>query len=192
MPALPALPTSLPHHCVPALHACLPPAPAPACQVETLEVLLTPMAKAGADPLGSMGNDAPLAHIRWAGAGLVGFGWWCQLTVLADGCLVCVPGGHGAWSTARQAGQQSLHCPASVLAAAPPADALPCPARCTACSQRPKLLYEYFKQLFAQVTNPAIDPIREKFVTSPRCMVGPEGDITGEQQLGWGRQAGVR
>ena len=48
-------------------------------------------------------------------------------------------------------------------------------------SQRPKLLYEYFKQLFAQVTNPAIDPIREKFVTSARCMIGPEGDITGER-----------
>ena len=47
-------------------------------------------------------------------------------------------------------------------------------------SQRPKLMYEYFKQLFAQVTNPAIDPIREKFVTSPRCMVGPEGDMSGE------------
>ncbi|KAL4421584.1 hypothetical protein ABPG75_010875, partial [Micractinium tetrahymenae] len=76
--------------------------------VETLEVMLAPMAKAAADPLGSMGNDAPLAHM----------------------------------------------------------------------SQRPKLMYEYFKQLFAQVTNPAIDPIREKFVTSPRCMVGPEGDIT--------------
>lgn len=99
------------------------------------------------------------------------------------------------------------------------------------CSMRPKLLYEYFKQLFAQVgggsssclgfgqtarctlscvpccfafatrlhlipplalkmllpllllpqvTNPAIDPIREKFVTSARCMVGPQEDITGE------------
>ncbi|KAL4855140.1 Glutamate synthase [NADH] [Chlorella vulgaris] len=76
--------------------------------VETLEVMLAPMAKSSADPLGSMGNDAPLAHM----------------------------------------------------------------------SQRPKLMYEYFKQLFAQVTNPAIDPIREKFVTSPRCMVGPEGDIS--------------
>ncbi|KAI7845826.1 hypothetical protein COHA_000736 [Chlorella ohadii] len=76
--------------------------------VETLEVLLAPMAKAGADPLGSMGNDAPLAPM----------------------------------------------------------------------SMRPKLLYEYFKQLFAQVTNPAIDPIREKFVTSARCMVGPQEDIT--------------
>jgi len=76
--------------------------------VETIEKLLLPMAKAGADPLGSMGNDAPLAAI----------------------------------------------------------------------SQRPKLMFEYFKQLFAQVTNPAIDPLREKLVTSMRCMVGPEGDVT--------------
>ncbi|KAL4529823.1 hypothetical protein Ndes2526A_g04578 [Nannochloris sp. 'desiccata'] len=76
--------------------------------VETVEKLLLPMAKAGADPLGSMGNDAPLAAI----------------------------------------------------------------------SQRPKLMFEYFKQLFAQVTNPAIDPLREKLVTSMRCMVGPEGDVT--------------
>ena len=76
--------------------------------VETMELLLLPMAKAGADPLGSMGNDAPLAAI----------------------------------------------------------------------SQRPKLMFEYFKQLFAQVTNPAIDPLREKLVTSMRCMVGPEGDVT--------------
>ena len=42
--------------------------------VETLEVMLAPMAKAGADPLGSMGNDAPLAHIRCEGAGGVGGG----------------------------------------------------------------------------------------------------------------------
>lgn len=76
--------------------------------IETIEKMLLPMVKAASDPLGSMGNDAPLAAI----------------------------------------------------------------------SQRPKLLYEYFKQLFAQVTNPAIDPLREKLVTSMRCMVGPEGDIT--------------
>ncbi|KAK9817844.1 hypothetical protein WJX72_002960 [[Myrmecia] bisecta] len=76
--------------------------------VEALELLMLPMVKSGAEPLGSMGNDAPLACI----------------------------------------------------------------------SERPKLLYEYFKQLFAQVTNPPIDPLREKLVTSTRCMVGPEGDIT--------------
>jgi len=33
-------------------------------------------------------------------------------------------------------------------------------------SRRPKLLYEYFKQNFAQVTNPPIDPIREELVMS--------------------------
>jgi len=75
---------------------------------EALELLMVPMAKSGAEPLGSMGNDAALA----------------------------------------------------------------------AMSKRPKLPFEYFKQLFAQVTNPAIDPFREAIVTSLRCFVGPELDVT--------------
>lgn len=75
---------------------------------EALELLMLPMAKTGAEPLGSMGNDAALA----------------------------------------------------------------------AMSTRPKLPYEYFKQLFAQVTNPAIDPFREAVVTSLRCFIGPELDVT--------------
>lgn len=41
-----------------------------------------------------------------------------------------------------------------------------------------KLTFQYFKQMFAQVTNPPIDPIREKIVTSMECMIGPEGDLT--------------
>lgn len=45
-------------------------------------------------------------------------------------------------------------------------------------SNREKLTFEYFKQMFAQVTNPPIDPIREKIVTSMQCMIGPEGDLT--------------
>ncbi|RWR93280.1 Class II glutamine amidotransferase domain-containing protein [Cinnamomum micranthum f. kanehirae] len=45
-------------------------------------------------------------------------------------------------------------------------------------SNREKLTFEYFKQMFAQVTNPPIDPIREKIVTSMECMIGPEGDLT--------------
>ncbi|KAL2550766.1 Glutamate synthase 1 [NADH] [Forsythia ovata] len=76
--------------------------------VESLEMLLLPMAKDGIEALGSMGNDAPLAVM----------------------------------------------------------------------SNREKLMFEYFKQMFAQVTNPPIDPIREKIVTSMECMVGPEGDLT--------------
>ncbi|KAI3757716.1 hypothetical protein L6452_05262 [Arctium lappa] len=76
--------------------------------VESLEMLLLPMAKDGVEALGSMGNDAPLAVM----------------------------------------------------------------------SNREKLTFEYFKQMFAQVTNPPIDPIREKIVTSMECMVGPEGDLT--------------
>lgn len=39
------------------------------------------------------------------------------------------------------------------------------------------LVYEYFKQLFAQVTNPPIDPFREKVVMSLHCPVGPESNI---------------
>lgn len=76
--------------------------------VESLEMLLLPMAKDGIESLGSMGNDAPLAVM----------------------------------------------------------------------SNRPKIIFEYFKQMFAQVTNPPIDPIREAIVTSMECMIGPEGDLT--------------
>ena len=39
------------------------------------------------------------------------------------------------------------------------------------------LIYDYFKQLFAQVTNPPIDPIREKIVMSLACPIGPESNI---------------
>ncbi|KAI1844141.1 hypothetical protein JX266_009625 [Neoarthrinium moseri] len=44
-------------------------------------------------------------------------------------------------------------------------------------SQAPRLLYEYFRQLFAQVTNPPIDPIRESVVMSLDCYVGPQGNL---------------
>ncbi len=44
-------------------------------------------------------------------------------------------------------------------------------------SERPKLLYTYFKQLFAQVTNPPIDPIREELVMSLVSMVGPRPNL---------------
>lgn len=39
------------------------------------------------------------------------------------------------------------------------------------------IVYEYFKQLFAQVTNPPIDPFREKIVMSLQCPIGPEDNI---------------
>ncbi|CAN1264108.1 Glutamate synthase 1 [NADH], chloroplastic [Linum perenne] len=90
------------------VHGLLAPLKAFGYTVEALEMLLLPMAKDGSEPLGSMGNDAPLA-------------------VMSD---------------------------------------------------REKLTFEYFKQMFAQVTNPPIDPIREKIVTSMECMIGPEGDLT--------------
>jgi glutamate synthase (NADH) len=42
---------------------------------------------------------------------------------------------------------------------------------------QPRLLYEYFRQLFAQVTNPPIDPIREAIVMSLEAYVGPQGNL---------------
>ncbi|MBN1898405.1 MAG: glutamate synthase large subunit [Spirochaetes bacterium] len=47
-------------------------------------------------------------------------------------------------------------------------------------SKKPQLLYTYFKQLFAQVTNPAIDPIREEIVMSLGIFIGPEKNILEE------------
>ncbi|MBU1085984.1 MAG: glutamate synthase large subunit [Candidatus Omnitrophica bacterium] len=47
-------------------------------------------------------------------------------------------------------------------------------------SKKPQLLYNYFKQLFAQVTNPAIDSIREKLVMSLESFIGPEKNILHE------------
>jgi glutamate synthase (NADPH/NADH) large chain len=44
-------------------------------------------------------------------------------------------------------------------------------------SDRPRLLYDYFKQLFAQVTNPPLDAIREELVTSMGSTIGPEGNL---------------
>jgi glutamate synthase (NADPH) large chain len=47
-------------------------------------------------------------------------------------------------------------------------------------SDQPQLLFNYFKQTFAQVTNPAIDPIREDLVMSLNCYIGCEGNILDE------------
>jgi glutamate synthase (ferredoxin) len=44
-------------------------------------------------------------------------------------------------------------------------------------SQRPRLLYDYFKQLFAQVTNPPLDAIREELVTQIETCIGPERNL---------------
>jgi glutamate synthase (ferredoxin) len=44
-------------------------------------------------------------------------------------------------------------------------------------SNRPRLLYDYFKQLFAQVTNPPIDCIREELITSAETLLGSEGNL---------------
>ncbi|MDD9841751.1 MAG: glutamate synthase large subunit, partial [Alphaproteobacteria bacterium] len=59
----------------------------------------------------------------------------------------------------------------------------------SALSDRPKLLYSYFKQLFAQVTNPPIDPIREELVMSLVSFIGPRPNLldlestSGERRL---------
>ena len=44
-------------------------------------------------------------------------------------------------------------------------------------STRPRMLFDYFQQLFAQVTNPPLDAIREEVVTSLQATVGPEGNL---------------
>ncbi|MFD0593511.1 glutamate synthase large subunit [Catellatospora coxensis] len=74
---------------------------------EELKILLAPMARAGAEPLGSMGTDTPISPL----------------------------------------------------------------------SSRPRLLYDYFHQIFAQVTNPPLDAIREEMVTSLASTIGPESNL---------------
>ena len=51
-------------------------------------------------------------------------------------------------------------------------------------SDQPRMIYDYFKQLFAQVTNPPIDSIREEVIMSLECYIGPERNLleTTEQQ----------
>jgi glutamate synthase (NADPH/NADH) large chain len=74
---------------------------------EELKIIVGPMAKAGAEPIGSMGTDTPIAVL----------------------------------------------------------------------SERSRLLFDYFSQLFAQVTNPPLDAIREEVVTSVGSTVGPEANL---------------
>lgn len=74
---------------------------------EELRIILAPMAKSGAEPIGSMGTDSPIAAL----------------------------------------------------------------------SERPRLLFDYFTQLFAQVTNPPLDAIREELVTSLISSLGPQGNL---------------
>jgi len=44
-------------------------------------------------------------------------------------------------------------------------------------SDKPRMIYDYFRQLFAQVTNPAIDSIREEVIMSLECYIGPEQNL---------------
>ena len=50
-------------------------------------------------------------------------------------------------------------------------------------SDKPRLLFDYFKQLFAQVTNPPIDSIREEVIMSLECLIGPEGNLVENSPL---------
>ncbi|MBM3770944.1 MAG: glutamate synthase large subunit [Acidimicrobiia bacterium] len=50
-------------------------------------------------------------------------------------------------------------------------------AALAALSDRPRVLFDYFKQAFAQVTNPPLDAIREELVTSMESTIGPEGNL---------------
>jgi glutamate synthase (NADPH/NADH) large chain/glutamate synthase (ferredoxin) len=52
-------------------------------------------------------------------------------------------------------------------------------------SDRPQLLFKYFRQLFAQVTNPPIDPIREQLVMSLVTGIGPRPNLLSETPEGW-------
>ncbi len=58
-------------------------------------------------------------------------------------------------------------------------------------SNRPRLLYDYFKQMFAQVTNPPLDAIREELVTSMESTIGPEGNLLDPRPESC-RQIGIR
>ena len=49
-------------------------------------------------------------------------------------------------------------------------------------SERPRLLFDYFSQLFAQVTNPPLDAIREELVTSLVTTIGPERNLLGRER----------
>ncbi|MBF4995009.1 glutamate synthase large subunit [Arthrobacter gandavensis] len=80
---------------------------------EELRILLGPMARSGAEPLGAMGSDTPIAVL----------------------------------------------------------------------SQRPRLLFDYFVQSFAQVTNPPLDAIREELVTSLQSSIGPNGNLLAPGQV---------
>ncbi|MEY4170900.1 MAG: glutamate synthase large subunit [Actinomycetota bacterium] len=63
------------------------------------------------------------------------------------------------------------------LAAAEPIGSMGTDTPVAALSQRPRLLFDYFQQAFAQVTNPPLDAIREEIVTSLSTVIGPEGNL---------------
>jgi glutamate synthase (NADPH/NADH) large chain len=63
------------------------------------------------------------------------------------------------------------------LAGAEPIGSMGSDTPVAALSSRPRLLFDYFQQAFAQVTNPPLDAIREEIVTSLATVIGPEGNL---------------
>ncbi len=54
-------------------------------------------------------------------------------------------------------------------------------------SDKPRMIYDYFKQMFAQVTNPPIDSIREEIIMSLQCHIGPESNLLQTEEANCGR-----
>ncbi|MGL5313005.1 MAG: glutamate synthase large subunit [Peptostreptococcaceae bacterium] len=63
-----------------------------------------------------------------------------------------------------------------------PEGSMGCDTPLAVLSNKPQLLYNYFKQLFAQVTNPPIDPLREEIIMSLMTIVGQKGNLLGNQK----------
>ncbi|MFH1067636.1 MAG: glutamate synthase large subunit [bacterium] len=75
--------------------------------------------------------------------------------------------------------EEDLHCLLAPMAknAIEPVGSMGHDASLATLSDKPQLLYNYFHQLFAQVTNPPIDSIREEIITSTVTYLGPEGNL---------------
>ena len=63
-----------------------------------------------------------------------------------------------------------------------PEGSMGCDTPLAVLSKKPQLLYNYFKQLFAQVTNPPIDPLREEIIMSLMTIVGQKGNLLGDKR----------
>jgi hypothetical protein len=127
---------------------------------EALELLMAPMARSGAEPLGSMGNDAALAALSRLHR--LPFHYFKQLFAQV----------RAARSRSPRASRRQ---PGGTVRAPPCCRAVtPQPARLPVGWCQPSTALRRPLDPTRQVTNPAIDPFREAVVTSLRCFVGPE------------------